>query len=87
MFGRPVNNSKISRSLFKPGSDYVVRDILQLDIGMTKNVIDFLEYIKIIFQQKGYVASGLKASVIVAKKAVTFRSGPADILPHMEPDY
>jgi hypothetical protein len=88
MFGRPVSNYKTTRSLFKPANDYIVRDILQLDIGLTQNVIDFLEYIKIIFEQKGYVATGLRASVMVARKAVHFRSGPApEVLPHTEPDY
>jgi hypothetical protein len=71
MFGRPVNYMK-SRSLFLKATDSIVTDILNLNIQLQANFISFLNYVKIIFEQKGYVASGLSAQVMVARNPVTF---------------
>jgi hypothetical protein len=73
MFGRPVNYMK-ERSLFLRATDSVVTDILNLNIQLQANFINFLEYVKIIFDQKGYVATGLSANVVVAKNPVTFKT-------------
>jgi hypothetical protein len=50
--------------------------MLDLDIKLLGNFIGFLEYIKVIFEQKGFVASGLSAQVVVARKPVNFFAKP-----------
>jgi hypothetical protein len=64
---RPLLNNNVSQGM---------RQMLDLDIKLIGNLIGFLEYIKIIFEQKGFVASGLNASVVVARKPVTFLAPP-----------
>ncbi len=53
-----------------------MRQMLDLDIKLLGNFIGFLEYIKVIFEQKGFVASGIKANVMVARKPVNFMAVP-----------
>lgn len=43
-------------------------------IGFTKNTLKFVEIVKTIFQQKGYVASGLKANINLRKVKIAFGS-------------
>jgi hypothetical protein len=71
MFGRPANYMN-RRSLFLQATDSVVTEFLNLNIQLQANFVNFLEYVKIIFEQKGYVATGLSASVVVARNPVTF---------------
>jgi hypothetical protein len=71
MFGRPANYMN-RRSLFLQATDSIVTEFLNLNIQLQANFVNFLEYVKIIFEQKGYVATGLSASVVVARNPVTF---------------
>jgi hypothetical protein len=64
---RPLLNNNVSQSM---------RQMLDLDIKLLGNFIGFLEYIKVIFEQKGFVASGLSAQVVVARKPVNFFAKP-----------
>ncbi len=39
---------------------------------IVKNTATFVEKLKVIFEQKGYVAVGIKATVLVNKKKLAF---------------
>jgi hypothetical protein len=71
MFGRPVNYQK-KNSLYLNTTDPLITDMLNFNIQINTNIINFLEYVKSIFSQKGYVASGISSKVIVAPRPVNF---------------
>lgn len=43
-------------------------------VGLVKNTLRFVEVVKVIFQQKGYISAGLKANVSLKKAKIAFGS-------------
>jgi hypothetical protein len=60
-----------SKPLFDPSPQYTVK-IFQGLSKLAINTRTFLEQVKIIFNQKGFVASGLTAEIRVALNPVNF---------------
>lgn len=74
--GNTIFGQRRFRPLLNAGVSQSVRQLLNLDITLLGNLIGFLEYIKVIFDQKGFVASGLSSEVVVAKKPFTLFGKP-----------
>ena len=49
-----------------------VGDALTGLLGFTRNTLKFIEIVKTMFQQKGYVSSGLNANITLKKVKITF---------------
>ena len=49
-----------------------LQDVLTNFLLVTQNISVFIDKTKAIWQQRGYVASGLKAAVMVNKTALSF---------------
>ena len=64
-----MNFDRASKPLFFKSP---LTDVLTNFQVFTENVSVFIDKVKVIFEQKGYVASGLKAKVMVNKKPLSF---------------
>ena len=62
------------KSLFGTYSDNFIQVMSLLSIFVT-NTKNFMEAVKIVFKQKGFVASGLSTQIRVAPKPVNFSIG------------
>jgi hypothetical protein len=63
MYGRGVKPLYVKNPL---------QDVLTNFLLLTQNISVFIDKTKSVWQQRGYVASGLKASVMVNKTALSF---------------
>jgi hypothetical protein len=63
MYGRGVKSLFVKNPL---------QDVLTNFLILTQNVSIFIDKTKSVWQQRGYVASGLKAAVMVNKTALSF---------------
>lgn len=59
----------------KPSCDGLF-DTLNYTIQYTDNILSFLNRVKVIFEQKNMVLTGLSANVKIRNKAITFSSLP-----------
>jgi hypothetical protein len=66
----------VGRGLLESEANVAVRALLKNNIDIATNFIDFLEYVRVIFEQKGFVGTGLSAAIVVAKKPFSLSSKP-----------
>jgi hypothetical protein len=65
----PTNIQPEGKNLY---SSSQTADALSGLIGFTRNTLKFIEIVKTLFQQKGYVSAGLKANIKLKNVKIAF---------------